>query len=225
MKRLRRAHSSGTRLDSMTFVTTQPLRPIMLRMTETKTKCPCRSGRPGGPAQLMTSTAGGNVPTVRLRPRRVTRKAVGVCIEPRGYRQSDSATQWPVTTRTCRVSVARMVETRPKTRKPREGLDRSHLRVRMADSADLMVRVGKLLRMTTGARCVVRGAGHGRTRLVHFSSMAQKTRQSRVVWVVVFELRKIGARALRRNLNRANHNRERDYAARQRPATWPNHLA
>lgn len=113
-----------------------------------------------------------------------------------------------MTTRATCVLVTRMLETHPETRKPRERLDGSRLCVRMTDRADLMVRVGKLLRVTTRARRVVRGAWHHRTWLVRFSSMAQKTRQARVVGVVVFEFRKI--RALRPNLDRANHYRERD---------------
>ena len=194
----------------MTLLTTQPLGSIMLRMTKTNTKCSCRRGRASSRAQLMASAAGRNVAAVRLRTRRVTRKAVCVRIEARRYRLRDSAAQRSMTTGTRRVLVTPMIETHSKTRQPGEGLDRSRLRVCMTDRADLMARVCELLRMTTRARCVIRGPRHDRTWLVRFSSMAQKTRQSGVVRVVVLELRKICPRALRRNLDRANQDRERD---------------
>jgi hypothetical protein len=79
----------------------------------------------------------------------------------------------------------------------------------MTDRANRVTGIGKLLRMTTGARSVVGRAGHRRTRLVRFSSMAQKARQPRMVRVVVLELRKIGFRSLRINFERANNKRER----------------
>jgi hypothetical protein len=136
----------------------------------------------------MASPAGRNVAAVRLRTRPVTRKAVCVRIEARRYRLRDSTTQWSMTTGTPCVLVTRMIETHSKTRQPWEGLDRSGLRICMTDRADLMARVGKLFRMTTRARCMIRGARHDRTWLVRFSSMAQQTRQPRVVRVVVLEL-------------------------------------
>src|SRR5687768_5317691 len=114
-----------------------------------------------------------------------------------------------MTTRATCSLVARMIETHSKTRKPRERLHRSRLCVRMTDRANLVAGVGKLFRVTTGARSVVPGAGHRRTRLARFPSMAQQARQPRVVRVVVLELRKIGARRLRRSFDRPNYKRER----------------
>src|SRR5688572_1873028 len=93
-----------------------------------------------------------------------------------------------MTTRATCSLVARMIKTHSKTRKPRKRLYRSRLCVRMTDRANLVVRVRKLFRMTTGARSVVVGAGHRRTRFVRFPSMAQEARQPRMVRVVVLEL-------------------------------------
>ncbi|HET9525752.1 MAG TPA: hypothetical protein VFO99_06280, partial [Pyrinomonadaceae bacterium] len=87
MQRLRRAYSRSTGADSMTLVTVQALRSIMLRMTKADTKRG-RGGRSAASsAQLMTSAARRNIPPARLCTRRVTSKAVRVRIETRRYRQ------------------------------------------------------------------------------------------------------------------------------------------
>lgn len=148
----------------------------------------------------------------------MTTKTVCVRIKPCRDRERDSSTRRPMTTRTTQTThilVPRVIETHSETRKSRKGFYRPRLHVCVADRANRVSGICKLLRMTSGARCVLRSTRHRWTRCICLSSMAQETRQSRVIRVVMFEFRKI----LRKNRDRANDNEKRQKAARAKSAT------
>ena len=224
IERLRRAHTPSARLDLMTLVASQPLRSIVFRMTETNTKSRFGLRWTNITFLLMACATRGNVAPIRLRPRRMTTKTVCMRIKSYRNRERDSTARRPMTTRTiqtARALVASMIKAHSKTRKPWKWFYRSGLHVCMADRANRMSGICELLRMTARARCVVRSSRHCRSRRTRISAMAQETRQSRVVRVVMFELRKICIRVLRKNSNRAN-NKERPKASREKSAGRPN---
>ena len=154
----------------------------------------------------------------------MTTKTVCVRIEPRRDRECDSTTHWPVTTRTTQSSqilVPRVIETHSETRKPRKRFYRPRLHVCVADGANRVSGICKLLRMTSCTRCVVRSSRHRWTRCIRLASMAQETRQSRVIRIVMLEFRIIYVRPLRKNRDRANNNKQRQKAAHEKSATRP----
>jgi hypothetical protein len=155
----------------------------------------------------------------------MTSKTVCVRIKSCRDRERDSATQWPMTTRTtqtAQVLVPRVIEAHSETRKSRKRFYRPRLHVCVTDRTNWMSGICKFLRMTSGTGCVVRSSRHRWTRCICLSSMAQETRQSRVIGVVMSEFRIIYIRALRKNRERANDKEKRQKAAREKSATWPN---
>ena len=209
----------------MTLVTTQALGSIVLRMTETNPKRGCRLRCTSITFQPVARAARGNIAPVRLRTRCMTTKTVCVRIKSCRDRERDSTTHRPVTTRTTQtahVLMPRVIEAHPETRKPRKRFYRPCLHVGVADGANWVSGICKLLRMTSGTRCMVRSSRHCRTRRICLPSMTQETRQSRVIRIVMFEFRIIYVRALRKNRDRANNNEQRQKAARKKSATWPN---
>ena len=152
----------------------------------------------------------------------MTTKTVCVRIKPGRDRERDSTTQWPMTTRTIQTTyilMPRVVEAHSETRKSRKRFYRTRLHVCVADRTNWMPGICKLLRMTSGTGRVVRSSRHRWTSLICLSSMAQETRQSRVIRVVMFEFRIIYIRALRKNRDRANNEEKRQKAAREISAT------
>ena len=88
----------------------------------------------------------------------------------------------------------RMIE--PDVETPQRG-ERFHLptlRISMTDRTDLVRAIGELLLVTARARCVRIFARQGRLRRVTVATMTKQTRQSRVIFIVVFELRIIRLR-------------------------------
>lgn len=191
IERLGCTYAPPSRLNAMAFITSQSFAPVVLCMTEADAKCRRRLRSANIAFHLMACATRGNVAPVCLRACRVTSITVVMRIEPPRDRERNSTTQRPVTTRTtqaAQVPVPRMFEAHSKTRKPRKRLQRTRLCVCMTDRANLMSCVCKLLRMTTGTRCMVRSARHRWSRSIRFSSMAQQARQSRVILVIMPEL-------------------------------------
>jgi len=151
----------------------------------------------------------------------MTSKTICVRIKPCRDRERDSTTRRPMTTRTTQTAcilVLCMIEAHSETRKSRKRFYRPRLHVCMADRTNWVSSICKFLRMTSGTRCVIRSSRHRWPRRIGLSSMAQETRQSCVICIVMSEFRKIYIRALRKNRDRANDNEKRQKAARRKSA-------
>ena len=93
-----------------------------------------------------------------------------------------------MTSDTARVAVCRMIEPRIETQQRWKRFDLSALRVCVTNSANLTCPICELLRVTTRARRMRSFAGQRWLRRVVFTTMAQQTREPRMIAVVVFEL-------------------------------------
>jgi hypothetical protein len=172
----------------------QLLRRIVIRVTKTDAKGACLFGRPDQTAELMTGAARRDVPAVCLRVRRVTSETGDVRVHSCGNRERDAAAVGPVTSVASGASVFRVVESRVEAAQRRKGFDLSTLNVRVTDRADLARRICELLLVTTGARRVCGFAGQRRLRRVVLAAVTKQTGKSRVLAIVVFELREVSRR-------------------------------
>lgn len=163
IERLRRTYPPSSSLDAVTLVASQTLSSIMFCMAETNPKRRGRLRRANITFQLVAGTTGRNVAPLCLRPRRVTPETVCVRIETRGDRKCDSATHGPMTTvatQAAEVLVPPVIEPHAKTRKARKRFYSTRLRVCVTHGANLMARVCKLLRVTSGTGRVAGSPGH-----------------------------------------------------------------
>src|SRR5438128_8605771 len=87
----------------------------------------------------------------------------------------------------------RMFELHSKALQPRERFQCSRFHVRMTNGADRTLGTGKLLRVTSGARQMVRRAGTFGKRRVRVATMAKQAGQARMISTVVLKLRIIEA--------------------------------
>ena len=97
-------------------------------------------------------------------------------------------------TATLSVRVLSVIESDVETPQRRKRFHLSALRIGMADRTNLTRRVCKLLLVTTRARCVRSLARQGRLRRIAVASMTEQTRQPRMLWIVMFELRVVRLR-------------------------------
>jgi len=88
-------------------------------------------------SKLMTGAARRDVPSIRLRARRVTAKTSDVSIQARRNRQPDTTTISPVTSGTSRIRMLRVIEPRVETAQRWKRFDLSTLHVCVTDRADL----------------------------------------------------------------------------------------
>ena len=114
-----------------------------------------------------------------------------VSVEARRDRQCHASASRPVTSsaaNTLHGHVARVIERHAEALKTRERLHGARLHICMADRADRAVGVGKLLRVTTCARRVIRPSRKLRSRRVALATMTEETGQARMVSAVVQKL-------------------------------------
>lgn len=191
VERFRRCHLPPLRLTSADIVTFVTVHLFMLCVAETDAER--RHHRRGAriAPKLMTRAARRNVAATRLRPRRVTTETSRMRVEVSRYRHRDAAASRPMTRSAIYAShayVPRVIEFHSETHQSRrKRLRRPGLRISVADCADRTIGRRKLLRVTSGARKMLRRSRpfrHGRIRI---SSMTQQTRKTRVIATVVLK--------------------------------------
>ena len=106
----------------------------------------------------------------------MTPEASDMRIESRRNRHSDSAATRPMTSRATNAAhayVARMIEFHVEAAETRKCFQSPGLRIAMANRADCIRRVGKLLYVTAGARQVIRASGNCGTRRIGVAFMTK----------------------------------------------------
>ena len=184
----------------MTFIARELLRRIVIGVTETDSISTRLLGSANKTAELMTGAARSDVAAIDLRRRRVTTETRNVRVCSRRNRQANAVAVSSMASGAsgAEAGVSRVIEFDVEAPQRGKRFHLSALRIRVTDRADLTRLIGKLLRVTTAARRVrILARQCRRRRLVH-TTVAQQTRQPRVIFVVVFELRivRLGRRAL-----------------------------
>ena len=170
IERLRRSHLkslSCTGTYVMTIITTQSFVPVVLRMTEANAKSSGHFTGAHVTPWVMTNTARGNLLVARLRLWAVTLVASDVRVGSRRNRHSHTAATGPMTSCTTNAAqshVARVIEFHIEASETGKCFERSRLRLAVADGADRIRRISKLLYVTTSARQVIRASGNRGTR-------------------------------------------------------------
>ena len=209
IQRLRRRHPPS-RSHAMTRNARQLLRRIMTRVTKSHSirRRPIRSANK--PPKLMTRTARRYIATIRLCTRRVTTKTRDVRIQPRRDRKTNATAVASMTRRTSRRVMPRVIERDVETPQRRKRFDSPALRVRVTNRANLTALIGKLLRVTTGARRVRIFARQRRLRRIVWPPVTEQARQPRVLAPVMFELRiiRLGQHAVTAHKHTRNDKRD-----------------
>jgi hypothetical protein len=115
-------------------------------------------------------------------------------VHPRRDRETDTAAISSMTSGTASTQrrVSRMIESDIETPQRWKRFDLTTLRVGMTDRTELARRICELWCVTTRAGRMRSFARQRRLRRVVLSAMAKQTRQPRVIFSVVFELRIAG---------------------------------
>ena len=146
-------------------------------------------------AKLVTCAARRDVASARrLRAGSVTTETSYVRVHSRRNRQRHTTAAAPMTRRTISAGsgVFRVIEPDVETAQRWKRFHFSTLRVRVTDRTDLARSIRKLLLMTARTRRVRVFTRQRRLRCVVGPSMTEQTRQPRVIFVIVFELRVTG---------------------------------
>ena len=192
----------------MTFIARELLRRVVIRVTETDAIRRRLFRSANKTAELMTRAARSDVAAVDLRRRRVTTETCDVRVCSRRNRQANAVTVSSMATVASRAEggVSRMIEFDVEAPQRWKRFHLSALRIRVTDRADLARLIRELLRVTSAARSVRVLARQRRRRRVVYPTMAQQTRQPRVIFVVVFELRVIRLRRTALKADQAKEN-------------------
>jgi hypothetical protein len=189
----RRGHLSPLCLTGTNFVTFIARHLFVLCMAEPNAKRGHHHRCARIAAQLMAGSARRNITSTRLRARRVAAEAGSMRVEVgrNGHRHAvTSRTMASRATHTSHVHVPRVIKLHSEAHQSRgKRFHRTRLRIGVTDCANRTVRLRKLLRVTTGARQMLRRARTLWDGRIRIATMTKQTWKSRVIAAVVLKLR------------------------------------